>query len=298
MSVVFMGTPEFAAKSLEMLINIDENITAVLTKPDKPQGRGMKIAMSPVKDIAIAHGIPVYQPDTLKDDGVYEVIAGLRPEIIIVVAYGLFLPKRYLELPSIACINVHGSLLPKYRGAAPIQWSVINGEAETGVCTMHMVKEMDAGDMILSKSAPIGDTDTFGDVHVKLRDLGAEVLRETLPLLRNGTAPRIQQDVSQVTFAPPITKEHREIDLSKSAREIYNLIRGLQPFPCATLNGFKIHAASLMGGRGIRLECGDGEIFITELQAPGKRRMSAEEFLRGYVGDGVLDVPFIFERSK
>ncbi|MCL2081583.1 MAG: methionyl-tRNA formyltransferase [Oscillospiraceae bacterium] len=285
MSMVFMGTPEFAAESLEMLINTGGDVAAVLTRPDKPQGRGMRLAPPPVKVIAEANGIPVYQPETLRDDAVYEAVAAMRPEFIVVVAYGLFLPKRYLELPEIACVNVHGSLLPKYRGAAPIQRAVMNGETATGVCTQHMVKEMDAGDVILSRAAPIGAADTFGDVHDRLKGLGAEVLRETLALLRNGTAPRIPQDAAEATFAPLITKADREIDLTRPAREIYNLVRGLQPFPCATLNGLKIHAASLTECEGVRVACGDGEsIFITELQAPGKRRMGAAEFLRGSGG--------------
>ncbi|MCL1819054.1 MAG: methionyl-tRNA formyltransferase [Oscillospiraceae bacterium] len=280
MSIIFMGTPEFALESLTALTNAGYDIAAVFTKPDKPQGRGMKLAFSPVKEYAVKQNLTVYQPETLKDDAVYEAAAALKPEFIVVVAYGLFLPKRYLELPSAACINVHGSLLPRYRGAAPIQRVVMNGETETGVCTMHMAKEMDAGDVILSKTFAIGETDTFGNVHDKMKVLGAEVLLETLPLLKNGTAPRIVQDETLVTFAPPITKEDREIDTGKTAREAYNLIRGLRPFPCAAYRGFKIHAANLCGG-GIPLKCADGEIYITELQAPGKRRVTAEEYLRG-----------------
>lgn len=290
MSIVFMGTPEFAVESLKTLITAGENITAVLTKPDKPKGRGMQTVFSPVKEYSITHDISVIQPETLKDDTVFDAVAALKPEFIVVVAYGLFLPKRYLELPSNACINVHGSLLPKYRGAAPIQWAVLNGETETGVCTMHMAKGMDAGDVILSKSVPIEQTDTFGMVHDKLKVAGAEVLMETLPLLRNGTAPRIVQDEALVTFAPPITKEFCELDLSNTAESIYNKIRGLQPFPCATYQGFKIHAASLDGGRGIPVKCADGDIFFTELQAPGKRRMSAEEYLRGAKTNAIFHV--------
>lgn len=280
MRIVFMGTPDFAAASLKALPA--ENIVGVFTKPDRPKGRGMKLAHSPVKELALTLSIPVFQPESLKPDEVFDSLRSLEPDLIVVVAYGLFLPQRYLELPRLGCINIHGSLLPKYRGAAPIQWAVINGETETGVCSMHMAKEMDAGDVILSKNTPIHQNDTYGMVYDRLKELGAEVLLETIELLKNGSAPRTVQDGSLVTFAPPI--RDTAVDWSRSAGEIYNFIRGLQPAPCATSAGFKLHAACLTeSSGGLRVVCGDGKpLWITMLQAPGGRKMSAGDYMRGH----------------
>ncbi|MCL2085296.1 MAG: methionyl-tRNA formyltransferase, partial [Oscillospiraceae bacterium] len=199
MNIVFMGTPDFAAVSLQALIDAGHSVTHVLTKPDRPRGRGMKLTPSPVKEIAIAYGIPCRQPETLKDDLCYNEVAELTPDMIAVVAYGLFLPERWLKLPKLACVNVHGSLLPKYRGAAPIQWAVINGETETGVCTQHMAAAMDRGDVILSQSIEICDNDTYGMIYDKMKLQGAALLVDTAALIEAGKAPRTPQDDGKAT---------------------------------------------------------------------------------------------------
>ncbi|GHV07199.1 methionyl-tRNA formyltransferase [Clostridia bacterium] len=289
-----MGTPDFALTSLQALQSAGHEIAAVFTKPDRPKGRGMKLQTSPVKDFCFTHGIECLQPETLKDDAAFERAKTIAPDVIVVVAYGLFLPRRYLELARF-CINVHGSLLPKYRGAAPIQWAVINGETTAGVCTMHMAREMDAGDVIISKSTQIAEDDTYGSLYDRLKLLGAQALIETLPRLFDGTAPRTPQDENLVTFAPPVTREHAEIDWGKSAREVYNLIRGTQPAPCATSRGYKIHAAALTertstspcgtaiaGKKSLYVVCGGGGVLeITQIQPPNKKRMNIVDFLNG-----------------
>ncbi|GHV34823.1 methionyl-tRNA formyltransferase [Clostridia bacterium] len=286
MRIIFMGTPDFASESLLALIAEGYDIPLVFTKPDKPQGRGMKLRFSSVKEVCLTHGIECVQPETLKDDACFERAAALEPDVIVVAAYGLFLSKRYLELPKYACINVHGSLLPKYRGAAPIQRAVINGETRTGVCTMHMAKAMDAGDVILSKDCEISENDTYGTLYDKLKVLGARALTETLPRIFDGSAPRIPQDEALVTFAPPVTRGDVEIDWGRPAREVYNLIRGANPAPIATAWGLKILGARLTDECAPSpsvIRCGDGNYLrITVVQAPGKKPMSAEDYLRGH----------------
>ena len=296
MNIVFMGTPDFAAESLKAVLAAGHDVTAVLTKPDRPRGRGMKLTSTPVKELAITRGIQCFQPETLKDDGCFDLVAKTGPDVIAVVAYGLFLPKRWLELPKLACVNVHGSLLPKYRGAAPIQRAIINGETETGVCTMHMTPAMDAGDVILSKRVKIGENETYGELYDRLKTDGAELLAETLKRIEAGGAPRMPQDAREATFAPPIGKEDALVDWTKPAKAVHDLIRGTQPAPCARSGNLRIHASRLTGtatgeppgsvvkadNDGVLVACGDGRVLrLTAIQPPGGPRMDAAAYVNG-----------------
>jgi len=300
MRILFMGTPDFAAASLARLYKDGHEVCGVFTQPDRPKNRGMKETASPVKQLADAHGTPVWQPVRLRDGAAAAEIRALAPELIVVVAYGRILPLEILNIPPYGCINIHGSLLPKYRGAAPIQWAVLNGETVTGVTAMYLAEEMDAGDVIASKETEIGPEETSGQLFDRLRDLGAELLSETVTAIAAGTAARTPQAHEQATFAPPLSRELSPIDWSKSAAQIRNQIRGLDPWPCATadLAGtvFKIFRAEsrtersgsepgtiLSAGKdGITVACGDGALCITELQAPGGKRMRAADYLRGH----------------
>lgn len=303
MNIVFMGTPDFAVPCLKALIDSGENVTAVFTQPDKPKGRGYKLAPPPIKETALAHNIPVYQPLSLKkgEDGekVLQVIKELEPDLIIVVAYGKILPKEILDAPKYYCINVHASLLPKYRGAGPIQWSVLNGEKETGVTTMLMSEGLDTGDMLLSKSVEIGENETASELHDRLAKLGAEVLLDTVASVKSGSLTPIPQDDSQSCYAPMLTKDMRPIDFKKSAQEVHNHIRGLSAFPCATtaIDGkqLKIYRSEIVKGMHTKVvagtvvnvndftvACGDGNcVRFTEIQAEGGKRMSTADYLRG-----------------
>ena len=301
MRIVFMGTPDFAVPSLKRLIADGHEIAAVYTQPDKPKNRGMKLTPSPVKQMALAHNIPVVQPQTLREDGVLETLASFRPELIVVVAYGKILPKAVIDLPPMGCINVHSSLLPKYRGAAPINWAVIHGEAETGVTIMDIAEALDAGDMIAQRATPIDPNESVEQLHDRLAQLGAQLLSETVVQIANGTATRTPQEESQSTYAPMLSRELSPIDWTRSAWEIHNQIRGLTPWPATTMelagNQFKVYAAEETGEstaqpagtlvgtdkRGICMACGDGKVLrILELQAPGKKRMKAPDYLRGH----------------
>ncbi|NLO48377.1 MAG: methionyl-tRNA formyltransferase [Clostridiales bacterium] len=301
MRVLFMGTPEFAVASLCTLYEAGYDICGVYTQPDKPKNRRMKLTFSPVKTYALSKGLKVYQPKNLKSGDTIEEIKSLKPDIIVVVAYGKLLPETILGLPPLGAINVHGSLLPKYRGAAPIQRAIINGERVTGVVTMFMAPEMDAGDVIDRAETDIGENETYGELYLRLKDMGAKLLLKTLRAIGNGEAAGIAQDESLATFAPPIKKEDAIINWEKPADEIINLIRGLQPKPGAVTQfagtGYKIHRGektknrtSLIpgtivssGNSGLEVACAGGEtLLITELQAPGGKRMSAADYLRGH----------------
>ena len=301
MRVVFMGTPDFAAASLQRLIEENYEIVAVFTQPDRPKGRGMELAISPVKALALNAGLPVYQPTQLKDGAVLSVLSDLHPDIIVVVAYGKILSKEILDLPPLGCINVHGSLLPKYRGSAPIQWAVLNGDRVTGVSTIYLTEKMDAGDVIYSMKTEIGETETSGDLFDRLMLLGAELLHRTLIAIENGTAPRIPQDESNATYTVRLDKTMSPIDWNRTPRQIAKWIYGLQPWPVATVkigtDVFRVFKASYSnkhttkrpgsivsaGDEGISFACAGGEtLLITELQAPGKKRMSAADYLRGH----------------
>ncbi|MDP4153174.1 MAG: methionyl-tRNA formyltransferase [Bacillota bacterium] len=298
MRVMFMGTPEFAVPTLEMLVNT-EQVVAVITQPDKPQGRRMTLTPPAVKVFAEASGIPVYQPQTLKDKAILPLLDSCRPELIVVVAYGKLLPEYVLNFPKYGCINVHASLLPSYRGAGPIQWAVINGEKETGVTTMYMAKGLDTGDIILKRAIEILPEETAGELHDRLMVLGADTMRETLDLVKGGDVPAQKQDDSVSSYAPMLDKNIASIDFSKTAKEVHDLIRGLNPWPIAYsfYRGKKIKVFTSFIDSNIKLEpsiaaatdkgiavgCGDGQaIIFTEVQLEGGKRMSANLFLVGH----------------
>lgn len=297
MKIVFMGTPEFAVAPLQALLEQGYEVAGVFTQPDKPKGRGYQMAFPPVKEVAIEHQIPVYQPTTLKDGAALSILQEIHPDLIVVVAYGKILPVDILELPRYGCINVHASLLPKYRGAGPIQWSILNGEIETGVTTMYMAEGLDTGDMILKKSTPILPDETADELHDRLSAIGAEVLLETIPLLVSGKAPREKQDDRLSCYAPMLSKELSKIDFTQPAAKIHNQIRGLSSWPAAYLllggKRLKVYRSKLAEGYsgqpGILLDnkrmivgCGDGKaIELTEVQLEGSKKMMAADFLRG-----------------
>ncbi len=295
-----MGTPDFAAESLKALLKNDYTVSAVFCQPDKKQGRGMKIAECDVKKIALQNNIKVYQPTTLKDNISVDIIKELNPDIIIVVAYGKILPESILSIPKYGCINVHGSLLPKYRGAAPIQWSVINGETETGITTMFMDKGLDTGDIILQEKILIGENETSEELFEKMMILGGEVLIKTLKLFEKGEVVRRKQSEDKATYASLLSKEMGHIDFNKSAKEVHNLIRGLYSWPCAysLLNGkrFKILSSKIIANidgkpgevifsdkkNGFVVSCGDNcGISIEKLQFDGKKAMDVKDFFVG-----------------
>lgn len=297
MNVVFMGTPDFATGCLSSILEAGHTVSGVFTQPDKPKGRGHKLAFSPVKELALSHGLPVYQPKGFKSGEAFEILRQLSPDVIVVVAYGRILPKAVLELPKYGCINVHASLLPKYRGAGPIQWAVLNGEKETGVTTMYMAEGLDTGDMIFKESIPIEENETAGDLFDRLAVLGASLIVKTLDAVEAGTAPREVQDDAQASYAPMLTKELCAVDFHKTAQEIHNQIRGLSPWPGSTtlFHGkiLKIHSSRLCEGEGtvsgtlmdskhLILACGDGScIELTSVQLEGAKRMDGLSFING-----------------
>ena len=295
-----MGTPGFAAPSLKRLFDDGHDIAGVFTQPDKPRSRGMKVSFSPVKELALAHGTPVFQLLTLKDGQAEEILHKLNCDIIAVVAYGKILTREILGIPPYGCVNVHGSVLPKYRGAAPIQWAIINGERETGVTTMYMAEEMDAGDILLSKALEIGENETSDQLYDRLSILGAELLSETIQAISVGKISRIPQIHEEATFAPPLSKSMSPIDWNESAFAIKCKVRGLAPWPAATaeLGGAvcKIYSVDITdkktmkkngevvsaGEAGLEVACEGGTVIIKELQAPGGKRMAASEYLKGH----------------
>ena len=298
MRIVFMGTPDFAAVSLQRLLDERFDVVGVFTQPDKPKNRGMKLQPSPVKEIALAAGLPVFQPAKMRDGTALEDLKALAPDLAVVAAYGRILPEEMLSLPPMGCINVHASILPKYRGAAPINWAILNGDKETGVTIMHMAKECDAGDMILVKKQPIRPDETAEELFSDLAALGADAISEAIEQIRNGTAQRVPQDAEQATHAPMLSRELSPIDWTRSSTQIIDQIRGLIPWPCAAASvlgaNTKIFRAVPLGEtkdapgtlravkKGIEAACGDGKsILITELQQEGGKRMAANAFLNG-----------------
>ena len=298
MRIVFMGTPDFAVPSLQALIDAGHDVCAVYTQPDKPQGRKQILTAPPVKTLALEHDIPVFQPNTLKNEVEQARLRELAPEVIIVVAYGKLLPKAVLDIPPHGCINVHGSLLPRWRGAAPIQWAVIAGDEMAGVTTMQMAEGLDTGDMLLTYETKVGEKETAGELFDRLAQSGAELLTQTLVKLDEIT-PRPQDD-AQSCYAHMLDKQMAVIDWSKSAHEIDCLIRGLNPWPIAltTLSGerLKVFAAEKAAGngepgtvleadpkKGLTVACGEGALKLTEIQLVGGKRMKATDFLRGHV---------------
>lgn len=301
MRLIFMGTPDFAEASLKSIYDEGHHeVLAVFTQPDRPKNRGMKLSFSPVKELALSKGTPIFQPETLRGGEAADIIRSLAPEIIVVVAYGKIIPREILDIPPKGCINVHGSLLPKYRGAAPIQWSVLNGDREAGVTTMYLDEMMDTGDMIAKRSVTVGEYETSGELFERLKHLGAELLLDTLRDIGNGTAARIKQEESEAVYVRQLSKEDSPIDWTLPSEQIINKVRGLNPWPMAVADfggkQFKIHAVLKTGRHtdrpagevvstgkeGIEVACGDGKtILITELQAPGKKRMKAADYLLG-----------------
>lgn len=296
--IIFMGTPAFACPTLQTLLDRGENVIATFTQPDRPKGRGQKLQPPPVKELALHHNIPVYQPPKVRAPEVIEQIRDLNPDLIVVVAFGQILPKALLEIPPHGCVNVHASLLPRYRGAAPLNWCIVNGETETGVTTMLMDVGLDTGPMLLKKSTPIGPDETITSLHDRMSLLGAELLAETLDGLHAGTIVPEHQIDSQSCYAPLLKKEDGLIDWNLPARQIHNLVRGLASWPGAYsfLEGqpLKIHRTSIADGSGpvgtiinsspsgIEVACGNGSLLIHELQAASSRRLDVASFLAGH----------------
>ena len=300
MRILFMGTPDFAVASLKRLVEDGHEICGVFTQPDKPKNRGHKLTFSPVKEYALSQNLAVYQPLKMRDGEAMSIVEELAPELIVVAAYGKILPEDILNYPKYGSINVHSSLLPKYRGAAPINWAILDGEAETGVSIMYMAKELDAGDVILQKSTAIGEDEDALALTARLAGLGAEALDEAVEALKNGTASRTPQDGSKQTYASMLSKEMSPIDWSRPAHAIDCQVRGLIPWPCASteLAGqrFKVYRTApgretdkapgtvlAAGKMGIEVACGAGRsLCITELQAEGGKRMAASAYLLGH----------------
>ena len=298
MRIVFMGTPEFAVPSLEKLIREGHEVAAVFTQPDRPKGRGNKMTPPPVKECAMRHGIPVYQPEKIRRDGI-EDLKRLAPELCVTAAFGQILSQEILDIPPLGNINVHASLLPRHRGSAPIAYAILQGDAVAGVTTMMMDKGIDTGDMLLRAETEIGETETCGELMERLSRIGAELLAETIRKTEAGTLERIPQNEAEMTYDPMLNKGMGEADFSRSAREVKGQINGLNPWPCVSVpcgeGRLKLMRAALADGQGrpgevltadpkggLVLACGEGAVRILELQAPGGKKMRAEDYLRGH----------------
>ncbi len=301
MNIVYMGTPDIARVCLEKLYTEGFPISAVYTKPDTPKNRGMKMAMSEVKEYALSVGLPVYQPATFKDDAVYEELKALAPDLIVVVAYGKILPQRVLDIPKYGCINMHASLLPELRGAGPVQWSILNHCGETGVTAMYLSKGMDEGDIIDMRKTAIDPMETTSELMARLAVIAGELACDTVRAIENGTANRVSQDPAKATYAPMLDKSMSPIDWTESAQYVIDHVRGLIPWPVATaeLDGknFKIFRVEKtekktekapgqlveLNKKGLEIACADGDVLIIkELQAEGGKRMNAADYFRGH----------------
>ena len=299
MRVVFMGTPDIAATCLKKILKDGFDVVAVYTKPDRPKGRGMKMEISPVKQIAVEAGIPVFQPENFREEETVQQLRDLKPDVCAVVAYGRLLPQNVLDVPTYGCINIHASALPKYRGSAPYQWTVLDGQTETGVTAMYLVRKMDAGDIIEISKTTVGENETAGELLDRLAVLGADLLSKTLGRFASGEkVTATPQDESQVTFAPLLDKSMCPIDWSKTAQQVHNQVRGLHPWPVATmeLDGkrFKVHETRVVPGHGVPgtvlelnknglvIACGQDAVEIRSLQAEGGKRMRAPDYFRGH----------------
>ncbi len=298
MRVVFMGTPDIAATCLKRILADGFQVVGVYTQPDRPKGRGMKLTASPVKEVALEAGIPVFQPENFREEETVEALRALKPDICAVVAYGRILPQKVLDVPTFGCINIHASLLPKYRGSAPYQWAVLNGEKETGVTAMYLCREMDAGDMIDRVTTPIGENETAGEVLDRLALLGAGLLSKTLDRFQAGPVAGEKQDESLVSYAPMLDKSLCPIDFHRTAQQVHDQVRGLQPWPVATMElqgkRFKVHETHVAAGEGepgqilgltktgLVIACGEGAVEIRSLQAEGGKRMNAPDYFRGH----------------
>ncbi len=298
MRVVFMGTPDIAATCLKKIIADGFEVVGVFTQPDRPKGRGMKLVAPPAKEVALAHNIPVFQPENFRSEEPVEALRALAPDVCAVVAYGRILPQRVLDIPKLGCINIHASLLPQYRGSAPYQWAVLEGLGETGVSAQFMKLEMDAGDVIGAARTPIGENETAGELLDRLAVLGAELLSQTLTKVSRGEAAAAPQDETKITYAPMLDKSMCPIDWSRPARQVHDKVRGLHPWPVATmeLEGqlFKVHETRVVPGSGqpgqvlgltktgLIIACGEGAVEIRSLQVQGGKRMSAPDYFRGH----------------
>ena len=298
MRIVFMGTPDIGAVCLKRILADGFQVVGVYSQPDRPKGRGMKLVAPPVKEAALAAGIPVFQPESFKDEAAVEQLRALKPDVCAVVAYGRILPQKVLDVPALGCVNIHASLLPQYRGSAPYQWAVLDGLTETGVSAQYMSLGVDEGDVIGLRKTPIGENETAGELLDRLAVLGADLLSETLTKIENGTAVGVPQDASMATFAPMLDKAMCPIDFTKTARQVHNQVRGLHPWPVATMElqgqKFKVHATRVVEGSGqpgqvlgltktgLRIACGEGAVEILSLQAEGGKRMAAPDYFRGH----------------
>ena len=304
MRVVFMGTPDIAATCLKQILADGFQVVGVYTQPDRPKGRGMKMVFSPVKEVALEHEIPVFQPENFREEESVQPLRELKPDVIAVVAYGRILPQKVLDIPAKGCVNIHASLLPQYRGSAPYQWAVLDGLKETGVSAQHMALKMDAGDVIDVEKTPIGENETAGQLLDRLAVLGAGLLSRTLTRFERGTAQGMPQDESKVSFAPMLDKSICPIDWNKTVQQIHDHVRGLNPWPVATMeiNGqrFKVYETAKLAETtdaapgtilgvtktGLKMACGDGCIEIRTLQAEGGKRMAAPDYFRGHPLEG------------
>jgi len=302
MRIVFMGTPDIAATCLKKLLEDAFDVVGVYTQPDRPKNRGMKLAFSPVKEVALAHNIPVFQPENFREEETVDALRALQPDVIAVVAYGRILPQKVLDIPPKGCVNIHASILPSYRGSAPYQWAVLDGLKETGVTAMYLCREMDAGDMIEVSRTPIGPDETAGELLDRLAVLGAELLSKTMGRMAQGEVTGVPQNHSLATFAPMLDKSMCPIDWNKTAQQVHDHVRGLNPWPVATMElqgkRFKVHAAAVVDGAGapgeilgltktgLRIACGEGAVEIRTLQAEGGKRMAAPDYFRGHPLEG------------
>jgi len=300
MRVVFMGTPDIAATCLKKILADNFQVVGVYSQPDRPKGRGMKLVAPPVKEVALANDIPVFQPENFREEETVEQLRALQPDVVAVVAYGRILPQKVLDIVPGGFINIHASLLPQYRGSAPYQWAVLDGLAETGVSAQYMVHQMDAGDVVGVRKTPIGTDETAGELLDRLAVLGADLLSETLTKFQNKTLVPTAQDESKVSMAPMLDKTMCPIDFTKTAQQVHNQVRGLHPWPVATAqiggNNFKIHATVIVDNptnapagtilgltkTGLQIACGEGAVEIRSLQAEGGKRMATPDYFRGH----------------
>lgn len=302
MRVVFMGTPDIAATCLKKIIADGFEVVGVYTQPDRPKGRGMKMVFSPVKEVALANDLPVFQPENFRADEDVQALADLKPDVVAVVAYGRILPQRVLDIPAKGCVNIHASILPQYRGSAPYQWAVLDGRKETGVTAQHMAAKMDAGDIIDVAKTPIGPDETAGELLDRLAVLGGDLLSRTLTRFAAGTVAGTPQNEAEVSFAPMLDKTMCPIDWNQTAQQVHDHVRGLHPWPVATMElkgqKFKVHATKIVEGSGqpgeilgltktgLRIACGQGAVEVTQLQAEGGKRMAAPDYFRGHPLEG------------
>ena len=293
-----MGTPDIAATCLKKILADGFEVVGVYTQPDRPKGRGMKMVASPVKEVALQHNLPVFQPENFREEETVQQLRDLKPDICAVVAYGRILPQKVLDVPTFGCINIHASVLPKYRGSAPYQWAVLDGLTESGVTAMYLCREMDAGDIIDVSKTPIGENETAGELLDRLAVLGADLLSDVLTRFAQGKVDAVPQNPEEVSYAPMLDKTMCPIDWNKTAQQVHNQVRGLHPWPVATMElkgqKFKVHETRVVAGEGtpgeilgltktgLVIACGEGAVEIRSLQAEGGKRMAAPDYFRGH----------------